>query len=78
VASSIDLVVQIQLGADGRRRITEIVGVPGRIEADVIEAAEIFARRGERVVRAEGFPPHPDRYQRVGIDIAALLHGGWR
>jgi pilus assembly protein CpaF len=78
VASSIDLVVQIQLGGDGRRRITEIVGVPGRVEGEVIEAAEIFVRRGDRVVRADGFPPHPDRYQRAGIDVTALLQGGWR
>jgi pilus assembly protein CpaF len=78
VASSIDLVVQIQLDADGRRRVSEIAAVPGRVEGDVIEIAEIFARRGDRVVRADGFPPHPERYQRAGIDIAAVLRGGWR
>jgi pilus assembly protein CpaF len=78
VASSIDLVVQIQLDGGGRRRITEIVGVPGRVEGDVIEAAEIFVRRGDRVVRTDGFPPHPERYQRAGIDVTALLQGGWR
>jgi pilus assembly protein CpaF len=78
VASSIDLVIQIQLDGDGRRRVSEIVAVPGRVEGDVIETAEIFARRGDRVVRADGFPPHLDRFQRAGIDIAAVLHGGWR
>ncbi len=78
VASSIDLVVQIQLDGDGRRRVHEIVGVPGRVEGDVIETAEIFARRGDRVVRAEGFPPHLDRYQRAGVDVMSLLQGGWR
>src|SRR5690242_21477389 len=59
VAGSIDLVVHAALEHDGVRRVSEIVGVPGRVEGDVIETAEIFARRGERVVRAEGFPPHP-------------------
>jgi pilus assembly protein CpaF len=78
VASSVDLVVQLQLDVDGRRRVTEIIGIPGRIEGDVIETADIFSRRGDRVARAEGFPPHLERYQRAGIDIAALLQGGWR
>jgi pilus assembly protein CpaF len=78
VASSVDLVVQLQLDADGRRRVTEIIGIPGRVEGDVIETADIFTRRGDRVVRAEGFPPHLERYQRAAIDIAALLQGGWR
>jgi pilus assembly protein CpaF len=78
VASSVDLVVQMQLDADGRRRVSEIIGVPGRVEGDVIETADIFSRRGDRVVRAEGFPPHVDRYQRAGIDITGILQGGWR
>ncbi|HST86513.1 MAG TPA: ATPase, T2SS/T4P/T4SS family [Kineosporiaceae bacterium] len=78
VASSIDLVVQIALDGDGRRRVHEIISVPGRVEGDVIETAEIFVRRDDRVVRADGFPPHPDRYRRAGIDLPALLHGGWR
>jgi pilus assembly protein CpaF len=78
VASSVDLVVQLQLDGDGRRRVTEIIGIPGRVEGDVIETADIFTRRGDRVVRAEGFPPHLERYQRAAIDITALLHGGWR
>lgn len=78
VASSIDLVVQIRMDADGRRRVSEIVGVPGRVEGDVIETTEIFTRRGDRLTRAEGFPPHLDRYTRAGIDVAAVLRGGWR
>jgi pilus assembly protein CpaF len=78
VASSIDVVVQIQLDADGRRRVTEIVAVPGRVEGDMIEVAEIFVRRGDRVMRADGYPPHLDRYQRAGIDVTSLLQGGWR
>jgi pilus assembly protein CpaF len=24
-------------------------------------------------VRADGFPPHPERFERLGIDLAALL-----
>nr|WP_269809660.1 ATPase, T2SS/T4P/T4SS family [Kineosporia rhizophila] len=78
VASSVDLVVQVRLDADGRRRVTEIIGVSGRVEGDVVETTEIFARRGDRLVRADGFPPHPERFEAAGIDIAAVLRGGWR
>jgi pilus assembly protein CpaF len=78
VATSVDLVVQIQLEGDGRRRVSEIVAVPGRVEGDVIETADIFRRQGDRVVRGTGFPPHLERYQRAGIDITAILAGQWR
>lgn len=73
VAGSIDLVVQIALERDGVRRVREIVAVPGRVEGDVIEIADIFTSRGGKLVRADGFPPHVDRFERAGFDIAALL-----
>src|ERR671920_1255757 len=46
VATSVDLVVHLGLGADGVRRANEIVSVPGRVEADVIEVEPIFVRTG--------------------------------
>ena len=73
VAGSIDLVVQIALERDGVRRVREIVAVPGRVEGDVIEIADIFTSRGGQLMRADGFPPHVDRFERAGFDIAALL-----
>ncbi len=73
VASSIDLVVQIGLDADGRRRVHEIVAVPGRVEADVVETADVFTRRGTQLERADGFPPHPERFSARGFDLPALL-----
>ncbi|HEY5473913.1 MAG TPA: ATPase, T2SS/T4P/T4SS family, partial [Candidatus Limnocylindrales bacterium] len=73
VAGSIDLVIQIALERDGVRRVREIVAVPGRVEGDVIEIADIFTSRGGRLLRADGFPPHVDRFERAGYDIAALL-----
>jgi len=76
VASSIDLVVQIALEADGRRRVREIVGIPGRVENDIVEAEDIFVTRGGRLVRANGFPPHPERFARAGLDLADLLGQG--
>jgi pilus assembly protein CpaF len=75
VASCLDLVVHLALDARGRRRVTEIVAVPGRIEGDVVETADVFTTRGDALVRADGYPPHPDRFARVGADLTALLAG---
>jgi len=87
VAACIDVVVHIGLDGDGRRRVREIVAVPGRVESDVIETADIFTRRGESpvgggyppLVRAGGYPPHADRFARAGFDLASVLGGdqGW-
>lgn len=73
VAGSIDLVIHAALERDGTRRIREIAAVPGRIEGDVVEIAELFVTRHGRLVRADGFPPHVDRFERAGYDVAALL-----
>ena len=73
VASSIDLVVHTQTDATGQRRVREVVAVPGRVEGDVVETAQIFATRDDELVRAEGFPPHRDRFRRAGYDLAELL-----
>jgi pilus assembly protein CpaF len=73
VAGCVDLVVHVALDGDGRRRVREVVAVPGRVEEDVVETADVFTTRGGRLVRADGFPPHPDRFERAGIDVARLL-----
>ena len=73
VASSVDLVVQIRKYADGRRRVIEIVGIPGRVEGDVVEVSDIFITACDRLVRADGFPPHRDRFAGAGFDLTALL-----
>lgn len=76
VASAIDLVVHLGVDVDGRRVVREVLGVTGRVEQGVVEAAEIFVRTGDRLVRADGFPPGADRFARAGIDLAAVLHPG--
>ena len=77
VATSVDLVVHVALEASGRRRVTEIVALPGRVEGQVIETADIFTSRGGALLRAGGFPPHPERFRQAGYDVAALLaHAG--
>ena len=76
VAASVDIVVHIGVEADGRRRVREIVAVPGRVEADVIETESIFSSTGSRLVRAEGMPPRPERFEVAGIDIHQVLGVG--
>jgi pilus assembly protein CpaF len=80
VASSIDIVVHVERDGQGHRRVGEIVAVPGRVEGDVVETADLFVTRGERLIRAEGWPPHPERFARVGFDLTELLspHGAVR
>ena len=73
VAASIDLVVHAALERDGRRTVREIAAVPGRVEGDVVEIADLFVRRGSELRRADGFPPHPERFERAGYDLSALL-----
>ena len=73
VASSIDLVVHLALEADGTRRVREIVGLPGRAEGEVVEIADLFTRRGDDLVRSDGFPPHAERFARAGFDLGRLL-----
>ena len=73
VAGSIDLVVHLALEADGSRRVQEIVALPGRTEHEVVEVADLFVRSDGDLVRADGFPPHPDRFARAGFNLTTLL-----
>ena len=76
VATSVDVVVHVALQADGTRRVREVVAVPGRVEGTVVETADLFTTVAGALVRADGFPPHPERFARAGIDLAALLTDG--
>lgn len=74
VASAIDIIVHLDIDHDGVRRVREIVALPGRVEEETIEIAELFVQRGGRLVRGSGQPPHAERFARAGFDIRALLH----
>lgn len=76
VATSVDLVVHLGLASDGRRAVREIVAVTGRVEGDVIETSDLFVLRDGHLVRADGYPPHPERYTQGGFDLADILGGG--
>ncbi len=75
VAASVDLVVHLGIDAQGTRRVNEVVGVPGRVESDVIETEAVFECRGGELRRAGGMPPRPELFERVGIDVHRLLAG---
>ncbi|MDN5791222.1 MAG: Flp pilus assembly complex ATPase component TadA, partial [Micrococcales bacterium] len=76
VAASVDLVIHVALERDGTRRIREVAAVPGRTEGDIIEIADLFVTKAGRLVRADGFPPHREAFERAGYDVAALLAQG--
>ena len=73
VASSVDIVVHTAKDGSGHRRVREVVAVPGRVEGDVVEVADLFVTREQRLVRAQGFPPHAERFAWAGIDLPQLL-----
>lgn len=75
VAASVDIVVHTATDRHGHRRIREIVGVPGRVEGDVVEVTDLFATRSDRLVRADGYPPHVERFESAGYQLATLLAG---
>jgi pilus assembly protein CpaF len=76
VAASVDLVVHLRLDGAGHRRVREIVGVTGRVEADVIETSDIFTWQGGRLGRGFGYPPHPERYEAADVDLLDVLGDG--
>jgi pilus assembly protein CpaF len=75
VASSVDLVVHLGIDPQGVRRVNEIVSIPGRVENDIIEVEPIFERVGGELRRAAGTPTRTERYERLGIDVHAILSG---
>lgn len=78
VAASVDLVVHVGVEPHGGRRVREIVALPGRVEGGVVETEDIFTTREGLLVRAQGYPPHQDRFVRHGYDLVDLLGEGRR
>ncbi len=73
VAACVDVVVHTAKDGSGQRRVREVVAVAGRVEGDVVEVADLFVTRGQQLVRADGYPPHPERFEWAGIDLARFL-----
>ncbi len=73
VAASVDLIVQVDMDHLGARTVREITALPGRVENGIVETTDIFNTQDGFLVRADGFPPHPERFQRNGINLVGLL-----
>ena len=76
VATSVDLVVHLGIDQHGVRRVNEIVGVPGRVENDIIEVEPIFERTTGELRRTGGMPPRIELFERQGIDVHRVLNEG--
>jgi pilus assembly protein CpaF len=73
VAACVDLVIHAVSMPNGQRKVREVVGVPGRAESGVVEIESIFSTQSGRLVHAGGFPPHQERFEERGYDLASLL-----
>jgi pilus assembly protein CpaF len=76
VAASVDLVVHLGIDQYGVRRVNEIVGVPGRVENDIIEVEPIYERTTGELRRTGGMPPRIELFERHGIDVHRVLEEG--
>lgn len=73
VAASIDLLVYLRK-SQGKRQVTDIVGVTGRCEGDRIETSVIFHRDGAGPLSWTGLmPPKESRFESMGIDLRSVL-----
>ena len=72
VAASVDLVVHLGV-AGGRRRVSQVLGVTGRIEGDRVETVSLWERRVERLEWTGQQPPATDRFAAAGIDVRELM-----
>jgi pilus assembly protein CpaF len=73
VAATIDLIIFLRGDGWGRRRVEEVLAVSGRVEEDQVEAGLVFRRAGERLLWTGEYPPHAERFQLHGFDLAEVL-----
>ena len=78
VASALDLVVHLELDAEGRRTVREIAAVTGRLEEGVVEVADVFTRQDGDLVPTGAYPGGTGRFTSAGYDLAELLSAGDR
>ena len=55
VATAIDLIVHVNLFRDGKRRLTEISQITGRVESDRVEIESVFKWNGRDYEKGAGF-----------------------
>ncbi len=75
VASAIDLIVHLNLGANGMRRIQEISAVTGRFENDRAEIEMLWRWNGADFERGLGTLPHPEKFEAIGHPLNSWWNG---
>jgi pilus assembly protein CpaF len=45
------------------------------VESDIIETEPVFEQVDGELRRGPGLPPRLERFERIGVDVAALLGG---
>jgi pilus assembly protein CpaF len=73
VAAAIDLIVFLRCDRDGRRRVEEVLAVPGRVDGAEIESQPLFCRVGGELLWTGRYPPHEERFLAAGIDLGEVL-----
>ena len=56
VAGTIDIVVHLQRGSDGVRRVIDILATTGRVMDGIIDSSSLFQRRGDELVDLRSVP----------------------
>lgn len=69
VASAVDLVVHMSLGADGTRRVKEVASVTGRFENDRAEIETLWSWNGHEYERGIGAIGNDEKFIAAGIPI---------
>ncbi|KAB1643509.1 CpaF family protein [Gulosibacter chungangensis] len=77
IASTIDLVVHLELLPNGQRQLREILAPTGAVHAGVIEASTLFERERGLLVATGVKPPRLDKFERRGIDPMPHLVPEW-
>lgn len=73
VASCIDIVVHCELDGAGRRRVSEILAVTGRVKNGVVGAESIFVRQDGEFFAAGAHPLKTAKFRAAGLDPAVVL-----
>jgi len=73
LASSIDLVCHVHRDSRGRRFLSEVIALPGRVEGTRIEASQLWSFDGRLLERGAGSIEDDGRFAAAGVDVGALL-----
>jgi pilus assembly protein CpaF len=73
VAAAVDLIVFLRCDAHGRRRVEEVLAVPGRVDGSDIETRPVFGQVGGQLLWTGHYPPHEERFLAAGVDLAEVL-----